>query len=235
MAFTAIKKPRIYQSIIEQIKHLIESGDIQPGDKLPSERALAQSLSVSRSAVREAISVLASANLIEVLPGIGIYLKKSPQEQLLAEINALMEDEQVSLLEILELRLGVEGQAAYLAAERRTLVQLDVIQAKYRALELAARTNQVAAKEDYEFHISIVAASQNRLLLQAVKVFSDKFHKGIQQSRTRTMQDPDKVERVLDEHKKIYEAIRDGDAERARLMMISHLNAIKERYAVDFK
>jgi GntR family transcriptional regulator, transcriptional repressor for pyruvate dehydrogenase complex len=231
MELTAIKKRRIYQSIIEQIKTSIEKGDLKPGDKLPSERDLAQILSVSRSAVREAISVLESGSIVEIFPGIGVYLSKRANDQLLSQIDQILNKREVNLLELLEMRLGVEGQSAYLAAERRTEVELEKIKNAYNALEAAANHNQLGANEDYQFHISIVKASHNSLLLHAVKIFSDKFLQGIQECRSESMKIPGKSEMVLQEHWSVYEAIKYRDPECAQKMMVLHLHSIKERYA----
>ena len=234
MKLTAIKKRRVSQNIVEQIKFAIENEELQPGDKLPSERELAQTFSVSRTAVREAISALESASIIEVRPGIGIFLKPSDHKELMIGIDGILNDGDIKLLELLEMRVGLEGQAAYLAAKRRTDKQLQKIKAAYDALEASALSHHVAAQEDYLFHISIVEASHNNLLLEAVKLFSDKFKQGIEDSRSKSMMVPGKSEMVLKEHWNIYQAIESQDPELAQQMMVYHLDSIKDRYAGSF-
>ncbi|GIM46005.1 GntR family transcriptional regulator [Collibacillus ludicampi] len=230
MKLAPIQKKRIYQYIIEQIKASIENGELLPGDKLPSERELADKLSVSRSAVREAFSVLDSAGLVRIMQGIGVFLKEDENEELITRMNDILNPHGVNLVELLEVRQGIEGQAAYLAAIRRSEADLQKIKTAYNHLEQAVAAQQVAAEEDYAFHISVVKASQNSMLLQAVKFLSDKFLQGVHQSRSESLKIPGKSQMVLAEHVEILNAIAEQDPEKAQQAMWQHLQNVKLRY-----
>jgi GntR family transcriptional repressor for pyruvate dehydrogenase complex len=230
LKLSPIQKKRVYQNIIEQIKASIERSELVPGDKLPSERELAERLSVSRSAVREAISVLESAGMVRIMQGIGVFLEEDRHKDLSARMNGIIHQQGMNLVELLEVRQGIEGQAAYLTAARRSQLDLKVIENAYEGLQNAVLEQKVAAAEDYQFHISIVEASRNQMLLQAVKLFSDRFQQGLHKSRSESMRIPGKSQVVLEEHLKIIEAIREQNAEKAQKAMWQHLQNVKSRF-----
>jgi len=227
-----VQQKRVYQDIIEQIKASIESGELKPGEKLPSERELANMLSVSRTAIREAISVMASAGVVEIFRGIGVFLKEDENDKLLRRINELFQQKGINLVELLEVRQGIEGQAAYLAAIRRTESDLQKIKFAYKKMEDFYAGNQTAEKEDFEFHTSIVKATQNKMLLQSVKLFSNEFLQEVKQLRNKSII-TGKSQEVLSEHLDIYEAIEKQAPENAQKAMLEHLNNANRRYFGD--
>lgn len=238
MKISPIRKKRVYQIIIEQIKESIGKGELKPGEKMPSERDFAEKLGVSRTAVREAFSVLESIGIVDTLPGIGVFLKKNSNEELIEEINKALEEksDNVNILELIEVRQGIEVQAAYLAAIRRTGTDLQAIKKAYEKLESAANRQLVGAKEDLEFHISIVKASHNDMLLQIVKICYDKFLQGIEKFRTEEMKIPPALKISLDiEHLNIYQAIVDKDTKKAQDTVWQHLENIKVSYLTQIK
>jgi GntR family transcriptional regulator, transcriptional repressor for pyruvate dehydrogenase complex len=229
-----IQKKRVYQEIIAQIRDSIRNGGLKPGDKLPSERELADRLSVSRNAVREAVSVMESVGLVEISQGIGIFLKEENQDILTSRMDGLLNQQGLNLVELLEVREGLEGQGAFLAAARRTASDLEAIKIAYEKMKNAYSLNQIAAEEDYEFHIAIVTAAQNTTLLDAVKLFSDTFLLGVQQLRSRSIK-AGKSQTVLSEHFEIYQAIEQQDADRAEKAMRVHIVNAKKRHLLDSK
>ncbi|EKN64263.1 GntR family transcriptional regulator [Neobacillus bataviensis LMG 21833] len=234
MDLKPIQKKRVYQEIIEQIKDSIRSGGLKPGDKLPSERELADRLTVSRNAVREAVSVMESAGLVEILQGIGIFLKEDNHDILTTRMDELLNQQGLNLVELLEVREVLEGQGAYLAASRRTASELKAIKIAYEKMKSAYALNQIAAVEDYEFHIAVVTAAQNTTLLDTVKLFSDTFLLGVQHLRSRSIKDG-RSQTVLSEHFEIYQAIEQQDTERAEKAMRTHIVNAKNRYLLDSK
>lgn len=226
------KQKRVYQFIIEQVKESMENGDLKPGDKLPSERELANLMSVSRSAIREALSVMESAGLVEVLRGIGVFLKEDENGQLLSRMDGILHQRGINLVELLEVRQGIEGQSAYLAAIRRTKSDVKELKRAYEQMEKKYANNQVAEQEDLEFHTSVVKASKNLMLLESVKLFSDTFLDGVQQLRSKSIL-TGKSQVVLLEHLDIYKAIEKQDPEKAQEAMLHHLRNAKGRYFKD--
>lgn len=225
-----VQKQRVYQMIIEQIKTSIERGELNPGDRLPSERDLAEALSVSRSAVREAISVLESARIVKISQGIGVFLKEDRNKDLMAKMNEIVSPQNMSLIELIEVRQAIEVQAAYLAAVRRTDADLRSIQSAYYALEQSVNAGKVAAEEDYLFHLSVVEAASNQMLMETVKFVSNKCLAGLHESRSQSMNIPGKSQAVMEEHSLIYLAIEERNPDKARDMMWEHLQNVKARY-----
>ncbi|WP_047152084.1 FadR/GntR family transcriptional regulator [Aneurinibacillus tyrosinisolvens] len=230
MKLNQIKKVRVYEQVIEQIKVSVEEGYIQPGDKLPSERELAVQLSVSRSVIREAMSVLNASGVLDIRPGIGVFLAEDEAQMLIQRMNGFLTKSSVNLMELLEVRQGLEGQAAYLAAERATEEDLEKLNKALKQLEKAAARGMVAANEDFAFHAAIVSASKNETIIDMIQLLSDRFLEGLNESRSQSLLTPHKAEKVIQEHYEIYQAIIERDSERAREMMLRHIQNVKDSY-----
>jgi len=232
MSFNPIKKDRASKIVIEQIKSAIQNGDFLPGDKLPPERDLAKQFSVSRGVVREAISVLEAKGVVEVKAGKGVFLNTNAQEDLFDLLNSLLEHEDSSLSELLELRQSIESQAAYYAAERRTNKELDKIRDAMNKMEDCFQKGMVAAQEDFEFHMAVAEASHNSMMVHTLRLISDFIIQGLYESRTDALLIPGQNKIAMEEHKKIYIAIRDMEPESARIAMINHLESVKKYKSV---
>jgi GntR family transcriptional repressor for pyruvate dehydrogenase complex len=234
MKLIPIQKQRVYQIIIEQIKSSIERGDLKPGDRLPSERELAESLSVSRSAVREAFSALEASRIIRVQPGVGVFLEEDANQDIIVRLNEILAGSgpNHNLLQLLEVRQALESQAAYLAATRHTEADLQMIRQAYNRLAASVEAESVAAEEDYRFHLAIVEAAHNPMLSETVKLFSDRCLAGLYVSRSESVRIPGKSAEVLAEHEQIMRAIEAKDAMKAGRMMWEHLYNVETRYLI---
>lgn len=230
MKLVSIHKQRIYQIVIDQIKQSIDRGELKPGDKLPSERDLAEALAVSRTAVREAMSVMEAMRLIRVLPGVGIYLEEDPNKDLIARLDEMVKIGNNGLIQLLEVRQALESQAAYLAALRRKESDLQAISEAYEKLRQSVERNEIAAEEDYRFHVVVVEAAYNPMLLETVKYLSERCLAGLYQSRSESIRIPGKSAAVLAEHLDIYRAIESKEPSRAQQVMWEHLQNVKSRY-----
>ncbi|MBP1931420.1 FadR/GntR family transcriptional regulator [Ammoniphilus resinae] len=233
MDYAPIKKQRVSDIIVERIKDSIENGIIKPGDKLPSERELASSLNVSRGTVREALSILEAKGVVEVQSGKGVFLLQNSQAELFRLLNATFREERTDLLELLELRQSLEGQASFFAAERRNEQDLENIKQALERLENSVCTNQVAAQEDYDFHMAIVEASHNSMMVTTLRMISEACIDGLQAARSEAMLIPGKPKVVLQEHIEIFQAINEANPEKARQLLIHHLENVK-RQVIDF-
>ncbi|RST77421.1 FadR family transcriptional regulator [Siminovitchia acidinfaciens] len=223
MNLKPIQKKRVYQEIIEQIQILIKKGDLKPGDKLPSERELAHSLSVSRNAVREAVSVLESAGIIEIFPGIGIFLIEDSNALILNRLAEILNNDVLRLSELLDIRQGIEGHGAYLAAICRTDSELEEIRKAYEGMKKPSYSKVEAIRD---FHLAIAAATKNTTLLRIVDMLLESF--------SRDYKAPyDKNERQIlqTEYYEIVQAIEGRDAEKAESLMKRHFVNMKGRIA----
>lgn len=231
MDLRPLTKTRFYTSVIERIKLAVKSGDLQPGDKLPSERELATALSISRTAVREGISALEFSGAVEIRPGVGIFLvEDAGVNEIIARVSAVVNDGDTILTELLELRQAVENHAAYLAASRAIEHQKLYIREAYRDLEKAVASGTVGSEEDFRFHLSVVKASGNRMLEQVTELVSGRFKAGLEESRKESLSIPGQSKKILLEHKEILRAIEAGQAKEAHDSMWRHLENVRIRY-----
>jgi GntR family transcriptional regulator, transcriptional repressor for pyruvate dehydrogenase complex len=217
--------------VIATVSDDIQRGTLRPGDKVPTEVALMKQLSVSRSVVREAMSRLQAAKIVETRHGIGTFILGSNQSETL-RLPASDLSDMLDVMAIIEFRIDMEAAAAGLAASRRTDQHLKLIDAALRRFEaeLERGSTDVVA-HDVEFHIQIARASGNRyffdVLSQLGRAVSPRTRLG-----STEIAELDRVvhlRNVLTEHQQIYRAIVRQDADDARAAMRMHLSNSRER------
>lgn len=143
------------------------------------------------------------------------------------KINTILNDS-LNLVEILEFRQAIEGDAAYYAALRSIKQDLKSLKTSFSALEHAVSQDIIAAKEDYTFHMTICKASKNTMLQKVILLVSDTLLDSLNESRSQTLKIPGRSETVLEEHRRINYAICKGDASLARQEMWGHLQNVKK-------
>lgn len=226
-----VHRARAHEQILSQLSELIENGELQPGDRLPSEREMARSFGVGRPTLRQALSVLSSLGVLEIRPGSGIYLRTSFRDGpgTTGQVLALMlMAEKHDLMHIQELRMAVEGSAAYLGAQRRTPAQLRELEEVFDSLCDAFTHRGVAFKEDFQFHAKIAEATANPVLLKVMVALADIFLQQFEQVTRPLYPKADRVETGLCEHRAILEAVRTQRADDAREAAIRHLTRVGE-------
>ncbi|GAA3668610.1 FadR/GntR family transcriptional regulator [Microbacterium marinilacus] len=209
---------------ILKIKGMIVSGELGPGDRLPPEKELSDKLGLSRSSLREAVKALEVIRVLDVRRGDGTYVT-SLQPQLLLEAMSFVVDlhQDDSILEILAVRRILEPKAAALASGAIADDQLDGIEALIAALEDDADIEGLVA-HDIEFHSRIAQSSGNAYLANLIDSLSShtvraRVWRGITQGGS--------VERTLDEHRAIVQALRQRDGELAEALMIAHVSGVE--------
>jgi GntR family transcriptional regulator, transcriptional repressor for pyruvate dehydrogenase complex len=231
MNFTPLKKnKRMYQRIVEQLQYLIEAGTLKPGDQLPSERILAEQLSVSRTSVKEAISVLESSGVVEVKQGIGVFLVKDRTKDMLDRITTIILHKRKDLVDLLELREAIEREAAYYAAIRFNEIDKKNLLRAFNNLKKAYENGTIGASEDYEFHMEILRASKNQLMIHMMDLISAQLLETVTLNRRETLATDGDTEAVYYEHKKIFRAIISRSPDEARAAMNDHFEATRNRH-----
>lgn len=222
MALKPIKKKRLFEEIILALEGYIEEENILPGDKLPSENDLATIFNVSKTAVREAMTVLHANGIIETRSGSGIFLKEVGGETIAQKVtsNLLAQEE---LQEILEFRRGIEIEASALAADRATNEDLDVIKQAHQKLVEANFVGTLGVEEDYMFHYSIISASHNSIYKSVFNSVSDKFEEGIRLSKLQSAKVPGRFKESYKEHEQIIVTLEQRNAQAASEAMRNHL------------
>lgn len=218
---------RLSEEAVEQIKALIDKGVVKPGDKLPSERDLVNRLRIGRTSVREALRILETLQFIEIKPGIGAFIKdRSTQQDLRSHFSKWLAEHQQEKLDLLEVREALEPKAAGLAAKRISEEMVDKIFQTIEKMEYGARSQNIeaAVEADIEFHDFISQASQNAFLIN----LNDSINYALLEGRHAAFQDPNRILRSCEEHRRVAEAIRQRDPQAATKAMLDHIYNAKE-------
>ena len=207
---------------------LIRTGEYPPGARLPSEMRMATSFGVSRTVIREAVSRLKSEGLVESRQGSGVYVRTGSMDTPF-RIDPTVADSVQSLLQVVELRRGLESEIAALAAERRTPAQLAEIRAALAAIEADFAAGGDGVDADMAFHRAIARATGNPHFL-ALWDFLGQFLRGAMTvTRALEAERQDMGRQVLDEHHALLEAIAAGDPATASAAARHHMVMAAQR------
>ncbi len=211
------------------LRQSIQAGEFKPGDRLPSEAKLTEEHGVSRTVVREAIAALRSDGLVEARKGAGVFVLDAPQPEILPFQN-LNYERISSVIELLELRTGVEVEAAGLAALRRSPQQEEKIIDCHRIILECLERGEPTTAADFALHLAIADAANNPRFREFLSMIGSGV---IPRAALQTGQDAssgDYIAKLHEEHSAIIEAISNGDEEDARAAMRRHLKGSQARY-----
>jgi len=220
----AIKKTRIHEEVVTQIRDLISQGRLKAGDQLPSERELSETFKVSRTSVREALRTLETKGLIISRTGMGNFIADLPIEALIAPLATLLIEEKTALADIFELRKLIEPHIAALAAERATKDDVDRLKRILARQGEAVDRGETGVEADAELHFAIGQATQN----QAFEKLVSGLMEILSQSREESLQTPDRRRASIESHRKILSAIERHDKTRAQKAMLHHVEQVEE-------
>ena len=226
MKFQQIKTKKIYEEIIEQIRILIAKGELKPGDKLPSERELSESLGVSRASVREALSALEVLGIVEVRPGEGTFVREVVEKSFQPLTLLFLLD---TALELLEVRKILEAGAVALAAERSTAEDIRRLEDALKKMEEDLKHGDLGDEADYLFHYDLALASHNSLLVRLMNSIADTMRQTVKINRQRLFKTPGMPESLYKHHLEILNAIKARDKERAQKALVEHLTVAEEK------
>jgi GntR family transcriptional repressor for pyruvate dehydrogenase complex len=215
------------ERVIRQLTRLIEDGVLKPGDQLPSERELSDELQVSRGTVREAVQFLGALGLVEIRHGSGTFVRlRTDPSELRDEWRDWTIRHAERIHDLLELRTGLEPFAAELAAERADDGAIAAMEDALEEMQPALDSPDVAGliQADLAFHHALCAASGNAALSE----FADALGEQLIRERGTIWNLPGRPARSLVEHRAIYDAVRAGDAGRARQAVLEHLSSVEE-------
>jgi GntR family transcriptional repressor for pyruvate dehydrogenase complex len=229
-AAPAKKHRNLAQGVVAYISDSIREGSISPGDKLPTESEIMRIQGVSRTVVREAISHMQAAGMVETRHGIGTFvLAPSPARHLGIDPNTVITMRDV--LAILELRISLETEAAGLAASRRTASQLAELRVAFGQFQACAAQGGDTVKFDVQFHLLIAQASGNRYFHDILQHLGTNIIPRARLNSAKLAHDDPAayLERVNHEHEDILNAIARQEPESARAAMRTHLSNSRER------
>jgi GntR family transcriptional repressor for pyruvate dehydrogenase complex len=211
---------------VQRLEASIRQG-MPAGSRLPSEAEIARQLQVSRPVVREALAFLRADGLVESRQGQGLFVADQKVLRIrIGDLNASQE----GLLDLLEVRRGVESETARLAAERRTPEDIAVLQTALDAMAKAEAEGRDGVDEDLAFHLAIARISRNQVLIKIIHFWSEPLRDAIAFLRD----DDTKTEAIVmtrqDRHAEIFRLIAAGDAEGAHRAMMDHMKETLHRF-----
>ncbi|KKB07331.1 FadR/GntR family transcriptional regulator [Devosia chinhatensis] len=225
------RRPKLADMVVDTLRKQIGGGEIGPGDKLPTESQLSTHFGVSRTVVREAIAALAADGMVQSRQGAGVFVMARATSPFSA-IGGERSNKISVALNVLEVRMGIEIEAAGLAAQRRSASQEAAIHEAWNEFGRLLDTGGLTGKTDFAFHRAIAAATNNPFYVEVLDALG---------SRTIPcdVASPWGTESVLtyeyqaglhEEHKRILAAISTADETRAREAMRDHLSRSQTRY-----
>jgi GntR family transcriptional repressor for pyruvate dehydrogenase complex len=217
--FEVVRRNKVYEEVAKQIERLIVK-KLKPGDKLPSERDLADMLQVSRSSIRDAIRSLELVGLVEPRQGAGTIVRELATEPF---ANAL-ERKQKLVTELLDFRKMLEPPLAARAATHASAEEMSEMEEILQRQEEKQGRGEVTIVEDAEFHYSVALASGNSVVLKVIDILMDL----LRDTRERSLQLRGRPQKSLAGHKKILMAIKRRDAEAAKSAMRRHIEDVEE-------
>ncbi len=218
-----------YESVFLFLREKLLGGTLRPGDLLLPERELAEHLEVSRPVVREALRALAMIGVVEIRERVGTFVKK-PDVSVLGDIFAftLAQDSGV-IDDIMQARIAIECQAIRLACERITPLDLEEISHALQQIKTTIDSPDDGGIADFEFHSAIVRASKSDTLISMYKSMHSLFIKLHQERRSVVELAPDLKLQIIDDHRKIFRALAEKDAESADRQLRLHFQIGDER------
>lgn len=216
------------ERITKILQDLILKGTYPPKSRLPSEGEMAQHFGVSRTVMREAVSRLKAEGLVESRQGSGVFVREAGPDRPF-RIKPSVIDSVQEVLQVAELRRGMEAEIAALAAERASDEQITEIGACLAAIDRDVDAGGDGVAADIEFHRSIARATGNPHFL-ALWDYLGQFLRGtIKLTRTWEAQRDETQQQVLDEHRAVYDAILRRDANAAREAARKHMEMLSDR------
>ncbi len=228
MKFEKLKSAKMSEAVANQIIKLVKEGSLKPGDKLPTENELVESLGVSRTAIREGMQRLLMINLIEIRPGSGTFICNLPTDGIMNKVlkKGIIEDRK-TLLEIIEIRKIFEIGIIGLAISKITENDLKKLGHCIEMHEKGLLQNAFPAKGDIEFHNILAMCTHNKLLMN---VFSD-IYTLILNSVTGNKNYKINYKEALKFHKEIFNALKLKDENLAKDAMSRHLNWLRDMFS----
>lgn len=229
--FKQVKSKKVYQHVVEQIQVMVMNGELKTGDKLPTERDLAEQLGVSRTSIREALRSLEMVGLVESRQGEGNFIGGNMRSNFFEPLSVMFMLNQGNPRDILELRMIIEVEAASLAAKRikaggceEDVKELNDLMQKLRE----ATSEEESSTADLNLHYKISEITGNYLIMMLLNTISFLMENFVETARGMILVDYTSREKLLAEHQNLVDAISEGDTRKAAKAMRDHLNTINK-------
>ena len=222
--YTPVRSSKVFEQIATQIEQLILSGKLRSGDRLPTERELAEQFQASRTAVREAMKTLAQKGLVDMRPGRGTIVIDGTSQAMRHSLGLMIRVGQAGSSEnLVEVREILEPEIAALAAERATQDHIAVLQRAVETMDASLDNADTYIAADNDFHLALAKATQNDLIV----AFVDSIVDLLSEQRKHIFSVSGGSARGQLHHKVLLAAVQRHDPEAARLAMRAHLQQVR--------
>ena len=237
MPFQKVTPEKLSTAIVRQIELLILRGILRPGERLPSERELSESLGVSRPSLRDAVADLQERGLLTARAGAGIFVADVLGSAFSPALIGLFSSHHDAVFDYLSFRRDMEGLTAERAATQGSDTDLKVIGSIFAKMEAAHSKRNPAdeARQDAEFHMAIIEASHNVIMLHMMRSMFDLLREGVFYNRQVMFRQRTTRSALLDQHRAINDAIQARDPKAARAAVEAHLDYVEAALRAQLK
>lgn len=222
-----IKSELTYRVVMNELRRHIESEMLTPGDRLPTEQSLAETLGVSRGTVREALKALEILGILETRRGAGMFVKAFSLGAVLSNVPFRVLYNRKELLEFLEVRKVLECEFVQITASQRDDHKIKVLESLFDQMATATEDGdaELHAETDYAFHKELYRDLDNGLVIQLI----DSFSRFLNEADDRAVSRTDDMRTNLLFHRQLLESILDRDPDAARDNMAKHFEGVEQR------
>lgn len=233
MPFQKINAEKLSHAVVRQIEMLVLRGILRPGERLPSERELAEKLGVSRPSLREAIAELQAEGLLVSRAGAGIFVAEVLGSAFSPALVRLFATHDEAVFDYVAFRRDLEGLTAQRAAEQGSDTDLKVVNTIFHKMETAhaKRNPEDEAQLDAQFHLAIVEAGHNVVMLHMMRSMFELLHGGVFYNRQVMFRQRITRGTLLDQHRAINDALQARDGKAARAAVERHLDYVRDSLA----
>jgi GntR family transcriptional repressor for pyruvate dehydrogenase complex len=232
MPFLKVTSEKLSNSVVRQIEQLILRGILRPGERLPSERDLADKMGVSRPSLRDAIADLSERGLLVSRAGSGVFVAEVLGSAFSPALTQLFATHDEAVVDYISFRRDVEGLAAERAATFGSETDLKLIDTIFGKMELAHQKRDPSdeAQLDAEFHMAIIEASHNVIMLHMLRSMFELLRQGVFYNRQMMFRNRMTRDQLLDQHRAINAAIQARDPVAAREAVAAHMAYVEQAF-----
>lgn len=229
MEYKKIQPKKIYEQVASELIDMIREGKLQPGQKLDSVQQLAENFSVGRSTIREALTSLRAMGLIELRQGEGTFVRKFEPSDITYPIDQALLMDKEDIVHLLEVRKILETGVAITAALQHTEEDLANMKSALLDMEKATGNEELGEQADLDFHMALVKATHNPLLISLMSHVSELMVKAMEETRRIWLYSKvSTLETLYEQHARVLKHIEKRESEQARTAMLDHLNSVEE-------
>lgn len=220
-----IKPKRISDQVFDQLRELIARGELKPGDQLMPERDLSVAMDVSRTTIRNAINKLVVLGLLEHRQGQGTFVRM-PDSRDNNPLAAAMKADNATLEDLLEVRMGLECNAASLAAYRAVEEDIRFLEKSLEEMKKEVMSGRLGTEADVSFHMAISYATKNPVQIHIMRDLYDLLFYGIKENLSHLYESEERIQIILRQHTQILNAIQKRRPDQAFEAMKTHIKYV---------